>query len=75
MNNSAIQPSTGETAEYVLSVKNSDKEELYRRLAQSRRFLSEPLDPETKSRIAALVAELEQQLELVETRDDDAPPE
>jgi len=75
VNNLAIQPSTCETAERALSVKKSDKEELYRRLVQSRRFLSEHIDPETRSRITALVAELEQQLALVEARDADAPPE
>lgn len=58
-----------------MSDKRSNKEELYRRLAQSRRFLAEHLDPETKSRIASLVTELEQQLEIAEARDADAPLE
>lgn len=44
-------------------------------MAQSRRFLAEHLDPETKSRIASLVTELEQQLEIAEARDADAPLE
>jgi hypothetical protein len=51
----------------------SDKEELYRRLEQSRRFLSEPLDPVTKGRFAALVTDLEQQITNAEARDADAP--
>jgi hypothetical protein len=51
----------------------SNKEELYRRLAQSRRFLSEPLDGVTKGRLAALVADLEEQIAEIEARDADAP--
>jgi hypothetical protein len=47
-----------------------DKEELYRRLAQARRLINEPLDPLTLKRIEALALELEKQLAFVDT---DAP--
>jgi hypothetical protein len=50
-----------------------NKEELYRRLAQSRRLASEPNDALTKSRIAALSRELEEQLAAAEARDADVP--
>jgi len=50
------------------------KEELYRRLEQSRRLVAEALDPLTKDRIKNLIAVLEQQIAAVETRDTDAPP-
>jgi hypothetical protein len=46
----------------ALNVQTGHKEELYRRLKQSRRFLAEPIDAGTRSRVAALVIELEQQL-------------
>ncbi|WP_175500570.1 hypothetical protein [Bradyrhizobium sp. NFR13] len=52
-----------------MNEKVQHKEELYRRLQQSRRFLREPIDAETKSRIAGLVTELEQQLAVAEARD------
>ncbi|SFM27267.1 hypothetical protein SAMN03159423_0338 [Bradyrhizobium sp. NFR13] len=58
-----------QTAEIDLNEKVQHKEELYRRLQQSRRFLREPIDAETKSRIAGLVTELEQQLAVAEARD------
>jgi hypothetical protein len=49
------------------------KEELYRRLAQARRLIVEPLDPLTVERLEALVLELEKQLDLAELNDTDAP--
>jgi hypothetical protein len=52
---------------------NGNKEELYRRLGQSRRLANEANDPLTQSRLQALTLELESQLAAVETRDDDAP--
>jgi hypothetical protein len=53
--------------------KTSDKEELYRRLTQSRRLLAQALDEVTKGRISGLVGELEQQIAEIESRDADAP--
>lgn len=50
------------------------KEELYRRLEQSRRLVAEALDPLTKDRIRSLIAVLEQQIAAVETRDTHSPP-
>ncbi|MGM4929684.1 hypothetical protein [Tardiphaga sp. 619_E2_N8_5] len=50
-----------------------DKEELYRRLAQARRLIAEPLDPLTVERLEALALELEKQLAVVELNDTDAP--
>lgn len=50
-----------------------DKEELYRRLAQARRLIAEPLDPLTVERLKALALELEKQLAFVERNDTDAP--
>jgi hypothetical protein len=50
-----------------------NKEELYGRLAQSRRLAGEPNDALTKSRLAALSGELEKQLAAAEARDADAP--
>lgn len=50
-----------------------DKEELYRRLAQARRLLAQPLDPLTIRRLEALTSELEKQLAIVELNDTDAP--
>ncbi|MDO9439686.1 MAG: hypothetical protein Q7T73_02230 [Beijerinckiaceae bacterium] len=52
-----------------------DVEELYRRLAQARRMHAQPVDPLTKTRLAELVAELEQQLAAAEAGNTDAPPE
>jgi hypothetical protein len=50
------------------------KEELYRRLDQTRRVLNQPLDPLTKERLTALAATIEQQIAAIEARDADAPP-
>jgi hypothetical protein len=50
-----------------------DKEEFYRRLAQARRLIAEPLDPLTIQRLEALATELENQLAFVELNDTDAP--
>jgi hypothetical protein len=50
-----------------------DKEELYRRLAQTRRILTEAFDPLTKERLSGLVSDLERQLAKAEARDADAP--
>jgi len=63
-----------QTPEIDLNEKAQHREELYRRLEQSRRLLREPIDAETKSRIAGLVTELEQQLSAAELLDADAPP-
>jgi hypothetical protein len=53
----------------------TDKEELYRRLAQARRMFTPTLDPTTRERIQKLVSDLEQHIAKVEARDTDAPPE
>ena len=50
-----------------------DKEELYRRLAQARGLIAEPLDPLTIQRLETLALELEKQLAIVELNDTDAP--
>jgi hypothetical protein len=50
------------------------KEELYRRLNQTRRVLNQPLDPLTKERLTALADAIEQQIVAAEARDADAPP-
>jgi hypothetical protein len=42
--------------------KESDRQELERRLAQARRMAREPIDPLTKERLLKLVADLEEQL-------------
>jgi hypothetical protein len=55
-------------------IKN-DREELYRRLEQSRRLLDEALDPTTQTRMKALVMDLQQQLAAAEAKNADAPPE
>lgn len=49
-------------------------EDLYRRLAQSRRLASGASDSVTIERIKELVADLERELAVVEARDADAPP-
>jgi hypothetical protein len=51
----------------------SNKEELYRRLSQSRRLARGANDHLTQSRLLALTLELESQLAAVERRDADAP--
>jgi hypothetical protein len=43
---------------------SSDRNELLRRLEQSRRLAAEPSDPLTKERLKQLVTDLEQQLRL-----------
>lgn len=53
----------------------NNKEDLYRRLAQLRRVLSEPLDPLTQERLRAHALDLERQLAALEVRDTDAPPD
>jgi hypothetical protein len=52
-----------------------NKEELYRRLAQTQRLLAEPLDPLTKERLQGLAFEIQKQLTVAEIEDTDAPPE
>ncbi|MDB5688080.1 MAG: hypothetical protein JWR77_2669 [Rhizorhabdus sp.] len=51
----------------------NQKEELYRRLAQTRRILAEALDPLTKERLKTLALDIEGQLAAAEARDTDAP--
>ena len=58
-----------------MSIKKSDREELYRRLAQTRRLASTLTDPLATERLAALAVDLEGQLATAEARDSDAPPE
>ena len=53
--------------------KDSDKDELYRRLAQVHRMIAEPVDPLTKDRLRALALDIESQLATVEARDTDTP--
>ena len=43
---------------------SSDRNELRRRLEQSRRLAAEPSDPLTKERLKQLAADLEEQLRL-----------
>jgi hypothetical protein len=43
---------------------SSDRNELLRRLEQSRRLAAEPSDPLTKDRLKQLVTDLEEQLQL-----------
>jgi hypothetical protein len=50
------------------------KEELYRRLGQTRRLAAGVNDPLTEERMRALILDLEGQLAAVEARDADAPP-
>ncbi|MDB5505302.1 MAG: hypothetical protein JWR89_5204, partial [Tardiphaga sp.] len=52
----------------------SRKEELYRRLGQTRRLAGGVNDPLTEERLRALVTDLEGQIAAVEARDADAPP-
>jgi hypothetical protein len=54
-------------------VSGNDKEELYRRLAQARRMIKEPLDARTKYSISSLISELEQHIADIEERDTDVP--
>lgn len=51
----------------------AEKEELYRRLAQARRMITQPLDPVTKERLQSLVTDLENHIATVEAGDADAP--
>jgi DNA-binding GntR family transcriptional regulator len=54
-------------------VSRNDKEELYRRLAQARRMIREPLDSQTRVSISSLINEIEQHIAAIEARDADAP--
>lgn len=56
-------------------MKKSDREELYRRLEQSRRLSSVATDPTTQGRLKALVAELQEQIAAAEAKDADVPPD
>jgi hypothetical protein len=56
-----------------MSGKPSDKEELYRRLDQTRRLAAGVYDDLTTGRLKALVQELERQIATAEARDADAP--
>lgn len=56
-------------------MKKSDREELYRRLEQSRRLSSVAADPTTQERMMALVIELQEQIAAGEAKDADAPPD
>lgn len=51
------------------------KGDLYRRLAQARRMIAQPLDQLTKERLGALVTDIETHLAAIEARKTDAPPE
>ena len=51
------------------------KEELYRRLAQTRRLSSAATDPVTMERLRALAGDLEQQLAAADAKEGDALPE
>jgi hypothetical protein len=55
-------------------VVRDDKEALYRRLAHTRRIISEPIDTLTRERLAMFAEELEQQLKAIEASDASAPP-
>lgn len=52
----------------------TNKDELYRRLSQTRRLATALHDALTTERLQALIRDLEQQLAAVEARDADAPP-
>ena len=54
---------------------SDNKEELYRRLAQARRMIAQPIDLLTKERLGALVTDIETHIAAIEARDSDAPPE
>ena len=58
-----------------VSIKISDREELYRRLALTRRLASTVTNPLTTERLPALAVDIEGQLAAAEARDTDAPPE
>jgi DNA-binding TFAR19-related protein (PDSD5 family) len=55
--------------------KRDGKEDLYRRLEQTRRVLRQVLDPLTRERLEGLANSIEQQLAGAEAKDSDAPPE
>lgn len=52
----------------------SEREELYRRLEQSRRLAGAAGDSLTKERLTKLVSDIEHELAAAEARDSDAPP-
>jgi hypothetical protein len=58
-----------------VSIGGSDREELYRRLTQTRRLAGMVSDPTTTERLRALALDIEQQLATAEAKDADAPPE
>lgn len=55
-------------------LKNANREELYRRLDQSRRLRNAAPDAVTADRLEELSIEIERQIAVVEARDADAPP-
>ncbi|MDB5616209.1 hypothetical protein [Tardiphaga sp.] len=56
-------------------VQSTHREELYRRLEQSRRLANGAADPTTQDRLRNLTADIERQLAEAEAKDADAPPE
>jgi hypothetical protein len=56
-------------------MRDGDKEQLNRRLAQARRMIAEPIAPLTRERLSALAADIEKQLAAAEIGSRDAPPE
>lgn len=56
-------------------MRQADKEDLYRRLAQSRRLAADAPDPTTKQRLQQLISDIEDEIALAEAKDADAPPE
>jgi len=50
----------------------AEKNELYRRLAQAKRMVAQPLDAVTKERLHALVDDLQNHIATIEARDADA---
>ena len=75
MNNFALRSSFyDETVESGVAGE-VDMEELYRRLAQTRRLAAGANDPTTRERLTAFISDLEQELAAAEARDADAPGE
>jgi hypothetical protein len=57
-----------------VTIVKSDKQELYRRLAQTRRLAGNVSDQITKERLNALALDIEGQLAAAEAREADEPP-
>lgn len=67
-----IQVNGGETLGVL---EKRRKEELYRRLAQARSMVAQPIDRVTKERLQGLIHDLEKDMATIEARHTDAPNE